>query len=173
MTMMIVTHEMKFAREVSNRVFYMDEAAFMRRGSRADLRSQGRRHVKCHQAAQDPASGDPVLSESIIPGSEQFKNYCTGIMEDTRDRPQYDADIWRDRHAEYLKKYGKDPETYPISLVAEYSKKDDTLTVEYYWGGARFDPMTEGDGISAMIVSRLTKDLKYSYDGKNHISILL
>ena len=72
-----------------------------------------------------------------------------------------------------FKKCGNDSQTYPISLVAEYSKKDDTLTVDYTWGGERFDPMTEGDGISAMIVSRLTKDLKYSYDGKNHISILL
>ena len=33
MTMMIVTHEMKFAREVSNRVFYMDEGIIYEEGT--------------------------------------------------------------------------------------------------------------------------------------------
>ena len=39
MTMAIVTHEMEFARDVSNRVLYMDEGTDLRRGNaRADLR---------------------------------------------------------------------------------------------------------------------------------------
>ena len=33
MTMMIVTHEMKFAQEVSNRVFYMDDGGIYEDGT--------------------------------------------------------------------------------------------------------------------------------------------
>ena len=33
MTMMIVTHEMKFARDVSTRVFYMDEGVIYEEGT--------------------------------------------------------------------------------------------------------------------------------------------
>lgn len=33
MTMLIVTHEMKFARDVSNRIFYMDEGGIYEEGS--------------------------------------------------------------------------------------------------------------------------------------------
>lgn len=37
MTMMIVTHEMGFAREVSDRVFFMDEGIIMEKGTPADI----------------------------------------------------------------------------------------------------------------------------------------
>ena len=37
MTMMIVTHEMKFARDVSSRVFYMDEQGIYEDGSPAEI----------------------------------------------------------------------------------------------------------------------------------------
>lgn len=37
MTMLVVTHEMDFARDVSNRVFYMDEGGIYEQGSPADI----------------------------------------------------------------------------------------------------------------------------------------
>jgi ABC-type methionine transport system ATPase subunit len=37
MTMLIVTHEMKFARDVSNRVFFMDEGVIYEEGSPAQI----------------------------------------------------------------------------------------------------------------------------------------
>ena len=37
MTMVVVTHEMGFAREVSNRVIFMDEGIIMEEGAPADV----------------------------------------------------------------------------------------------------------------------------------------
>lgn len=40
MTMMIVTHEMKFARDVSTRVFYMDEGGIYEEGTPEEIDPQ-------------------------------------------------------------------------------------------------------------------------------------
>ena len=104
---------------------------------------------------------------------EKIGNYCTEIMEDSATSRNLMLTFEGVVMQNIFSKYGSDPETYPIILVAEHSKKDDTLTADYTWGGSRFDPVSEGDGLSAMILSRLTKELKYSYDGKNHISMTL
>jgi len=37
MTMVVVTHEMGFAKEVGNRVFFMDEGRIMEQGSPAEV----------------------------------------------------------------------------------------------------------------------------------------
>lgn len=166
---------MKFAREVSNRVFYMDEGGIYEEGTPGQIfdhpqREKTREFIRQLKTLRLEIPSSQINYYGIV---EQFKNYCTEIMEDTATGRNMMLTFEEIVMQNIFKKCGNDPETYPISLVAEYSKKDDTLTVDYTWGGERFDPMTEGDGISAMIVSRLTKDLKYSYDGKNHISILL
>ena len=63
----------------------------------------------------------------------------------------------------------QDPLVLPILISAEYSEKEKMLSVEYTWNGERFNPIEEGDELSMLILSKLTKNIRYRYDGRNHI----
>lgn len=65
----------------------------------------------------------------------------------------------------------QDPLILPIFMKAEYSEKDKALSVEYTWNGERFDPVREGNDLSARILTSVARDIRYSYDGRNHVHI--
>lgn len=64
-----------------------------------------------------------------------------------------------------------DPEIYPIHLAAEYAEADGSLTVVCKWGGKAYNPIEEGDELSARIVTKLAKDVSYRYDEGNELEI--
>ena len=70
-------------------------------------------------------------------------------------------------------KAGKDSSVFPISIEAEFSEQKGTLTMNFTWGGSEFNPVTDGDDLSSVIMTRLSKDIIYSRDVKNHLQILL
>ncbi len=43
------------------------------------------------------------------------------------------------------------------------------MTITY--GGANYDPFTDGDELSVMIVKKLAAEIKHTYDDKNEIQI--
>lgn len=42
----------------------------------------------------------------------------------------------------------------------------------FTWGGLSYDPVKDGDDLSSTIVRGLAKDIRYSRDEKNHLSVL-
>lgn len=40
-------------------------------------------------------------------------------------------------------------------------------------GGRAYDPVTEGDRLSSLIVTRLSRDIRYERTEKNHLRVLL
>ena len=62
MTMMIVTHEMKFARDVSTRVFYMDEGVIFEEGPPEQIFRQPEKgqDPRLHSQDQDLRFRDPI-----------------------------------------------------------------------------------------------------------------
>ncbi len=72
-----------------------------------------------------------------------------------------------------IRKDGKDPSVFPISIEAEFSNQEGTLSMNFTWGGEAFNPISEGDELSSAIVTRLSREIHYSRDEKNHLQILL
>ena len=62
---------------------------------------------------------------------------------------------------------------YPIRVHAEYSEADEIIDLCINWGGRPFDPLTEGNQMSAAIIRHLTSDLQYSYKDENRLRIKL
>ena len=56
---------------------------------------------------------------------------------------------------------------------AEFSEQEGTLTLDFTWGGRAYDPVTEGDRLSSLIVTRLSRDIRYERTEKNHLRVLL
>ncbi len=45
--------------------------------------------------------------------------------------------------------------------------------MDFTWGGRAYDPVTEGDRLSSLIVTRLSRDIRYERTENNHLRVLL
>lgn len=77
MTMLIVTHEMRFAREVSNRIFFMDEGIIYEEGSPEEIfdapkRDKTRQFVKRLQVYEQTIRKDQSDTRDLFSSLEEF-----------------------------------------------------------------------------------------------------
>ncbi len=173
LTMLIVTHEMKFAHDVSTRVFYMDEGVIFEDGTpeqvfdhprtdrcRAFVHRLKTLHLDIDSKGFDfiGASGDiDRFARRQLLGAQQslkyqqiFEELCvTSILPTLPDGGcslRFDA------------------------LCSEDGSECEAVI---RWEGAEFDPLTEGDELSAALALSRTKSSEHTYaDGVNTVNIV-
>ncbi|MBQ3842380.1 MAG: amino acid ABC transporter ATP-binding protein [Ruminiclostridium sp.] len=171
MTMMIVTHEMKFARDVSNRVFYMDEGGIYEEGTpqqifEAPLKEKTRIFIKrLKQLSLEITSADFDFI-GFISQIEQFgrENMIAPVM--IRNLQLAFEELVKQNIAQFIDYNGKG---MPINTDIEHSDTDSTAKMTITYGGESYDPFSDGDELSAVIVKKLAKDAFHTFDGKNKI----
>lgn len=173
MTMMIVTHEMKFARDVSNRVFFMDEGGIYEEGTPEQIfgaPTKEKTRIFIKRLKQ--------LSEEITSTDFDFIGFIAKIGQFGRDNmvsPKmvnklelaFEELVMQNIRAN-IEKSGKG---LPINIRIEYSETDETAQMEITYGGGKYDPFTDGDELSATMIKKLAADIKTSYTDKNEIVI--
>lgn len=158
-TMMIVTHEMKFARDVSNRVFYMDEGGIYEDGTPDQIfnhpqKDNTRRFIKHLK----------VMHEAVNSKDFDFLGLYTRLNEYVY-KSQIDAKPANRIHQiiEELCQQIILPELSEnplIDLTLEHYEDGDTvLTLRY--NGRPFDPKTTDNQLSYKIVESFSKDICY------------
>ncbi len=161
MTMLIVTHEMKFARDVSNRVFYMDCGGIYEDGSSEQIFNRPEKErtrafilrLKLFSFTIESRDFDFVrlraelesfghaqlmprrLLDSMILCAEEI------VMQGLRNIPGV---------------------SYPCELAAEYSENGE-LKLLLHYGGENADPMDFMDEVSLLIVRARSESLTHSY----------
>ena len=173
MTMMIVTHEMKFARDVSNRVFYMDEGGIYEEGTPEQIfddpiKEKTRTFIKRLK----------TLSLEITSADFDFIGFNTQIEQFGRDN-MVAPGILRDLELAFeeiviqniVGMIDHNGEGFPICIDIEHSETDETAAMKITYGGTNYDPFSDGDELSVMIVKKLAAEIKHSYDDKNIIQI--
>ena len=173
MTMMIVTHEMKFARDVSNRVFFMDEGGIYEEGTPEQIfgaPTKEKTRIFIKRLKQ--------LSEEITSTDFDFIGFIAKIGQFGRDNmvsPKmvnklelaFEELVMQNIRVN-IEKSGKG---LPINIRIEYSETDETAQMEITYGGGKYDPFTDGDELSATMIKKLAADIKTSYTDKNEIVI--
>ena len=172
MTMMIVTHEMKFARDVSNRVFYMDEGGIYEEGTPDQIfgspqREKTRVFIKRLKQL-------PLVIESP---DFDFISYASQLEQFGKQNMLSDKAIRNlSLVFEEAVKQGISERSgvFPIHVMAELSETDDSVSLEAVYGGERFDLMTEGDEVSAAIIKNSTTKVEYGFEnGVNHFQSVI
>lgn len=173
LTMMIVTHEMKFARDVSTRVFYMDEGGIYEDGPPKQIfdnpkRERTRAFVKRLK----------TFEREIEAPTFDFIEVSTGIEEFGRKQLLSQRQInnlqlvFEELCAQTLLHRGK--EVLPLRFSAAVSELDGSCEAAVFYGGPSFDPFTElVDELSIRMVLGLTKEHAWSGDSGNHITLTL
>ncbi len=170
MTMLIVTHEMKFARDVSNRVFYMDEGGIYEDGSPEQifehpLRDNTRRFIKrlktLSLAVQSP-------DFDFIGANSEIENF--GRNNSIPPRTLRNLELSFEEMVVTCLSGRKD--IWPLQAEFEYADAAGEARMTLGYGGASFDPLTEGDDFSTAIIGRIASGTEYSFaGGRNHVDI--
>jgi len=174
MTMMIVTHEMKFARDVSNRVFYMDEGGIYEDGTPEQIfehPEKEKTRIFIKRLKQ--------LSLDIYTSDFDFIGFNSRIEQFGRDN-LIDPKILRNLELAFeevvmqnvIPRTENDDHVLPLNVLIEHSETDDTAKMNISYGGTNYDPLTDGDELSAMLIRKLAAETSHTFDDKNTVSMI-
>ena len=161
-TMLIVTHEMQFARAICSRVFYMDEGGIYEDGPpdqvfdapRRDRTRQFIRRLKVLELNVDGPDFD------FIGAGAEMDRYCQANMIPTRVK-------YRIRLAfeELVQQLLWDIlKTRPLNVTVEYAEAEQAATVTVRYGGERYDPAEGDNALSYKVLKSSVEELTYRFD---------
>ena len=161
LTLMIVTHEMRFAREVANRVFYMDEGGVYEDGTPDEIFNNPKKektirfikHLK--------------VFETIITSKDfDFIGFNTSLEEFGRKNQVGAKAIMRAQAV--FEELGVQiilPELadqFKLSVALEYSQEEETLSMLLKYDGKQFDIRDSDNILSLKLAENASQSIEYS-----------
>ena len=166
MTMMIVTHEMKFAKDVSNRVFYMDEGGIYEEGS--PERIFGHPEKEKTRIFIKRLKQLPLVLESA---DFDFINVMSQLEQFGKENMLSEKTTGNLLHVfeeSVTQGIAGQQGVFPVNVMIEHSEADDSVMLEACYGGAEFDPARDGDVLSAAMIKNASEKTTFTYaDGAN------
>jgi len=172
LTMMVVTHDMKFSKEIANRVFYMDQGVIYEDGTPEQIfenpqRERTRAFVKRLRTLEyHIRSADFDIYELNAKISEFGRNHFLS----SRQVNNIQLVI------EELVLHNLLRQTTDIRVQLGYFEVDHTLELHFVYGGAAFDPYAsdEEDVLSMLLARQLTVKTRHAFDeGVNTLDVTL
>lgn len=161
-TMMIVTHEMSFARAICNRVFFMDEGGIYEDGTPEQIFDAPQkentirfiRKLKVLELLIENSDFD------FIGAGGDIDLYC--LQNDIPPRVKYRIRLaFEELVQQQLLPVLKNT---PIHVVIEYSAEDEQAMVTVSYGGERFDPAAGPNELSYNVLKTSVSELVYKFD---------
>lgn len=173
LTMMIVTHEMKFARDVSTRVFYMDQGVIYEDGTPEEIFEHPRK-----DRTRAFVQRLKVLSLTIASPDYDFIAVTEQLQQfgEKQLMPRRQLDNMR-RAFEEICATNVIPRSagdYEVHVTAEYSEETGKARMRFTWGGAPFNPLEEGDELSVKLLRGYISETEYRYENQeNDLTVTL
>lgn len=161
MTMLIVTHEMKFARSVSNRVFYMDEGSIYEEGSTDQIFSNPQKektkafiyHLQLFNFVIESPDFDFINLRTSL-DTFAYQQIMKGRIQ---NKLMLCVEELVTQGLVLLNK-----EAYPAKIIMEYGE-DNVLNANLTYKGDKYDFTENMDEISSRIIRAQTDELEYLY----------
>ena len=161
-TMMIVTHEMNFAKAISNRVFYMDEGGIYEDGTPEQIfehpqRENTRRFIKKLKVLELNIESKDY---DFLGMAGQIKAYCNKnqIPRKTASRIQ----LVFEETAQMLASMLENPH---VQAVCEYSEATESAEWTVSYAGERLDVTGAGDDLALSVLRGMTERISYQWTG--------
>jgi polar amino acid transport system ATP-binding protein len=170
LTMMVVTHDMKFSREIANRVFYMDQGVIYEDGTPEQVfenprRERTRAFVKRLRTLEyQIQSADFDIYELNAQISAFGRDhFLTGRQVNSTQLMVEELVL-----NSLIKK------TTDIRIQLGYFEVDNKLELHFVYGGEAFDPYAseEEDVLSMLLVRQLTVEVHHTYDAAAGVNTL-
>ena len=171
-TMMIVTHEMNFARAISNRIFYMDEGGIYEDGTPEQIfehpqRENTRRFIKKLKVLELNIESRDY---DFLGMAGQIEGYCNKnqIAPKMANRVQ----LVFEEAMQLLVPLLENPR---VQAVSEYSEATETAEWTVSYCGQRLDVTGEGDDLALSVLKGMTSSMEYQWDEgselQNHLRL--
>ena len=149
-TMMIVTHEMRFAREICNRVFYMDQGGIYEEGTPEEIfdhpqKERTRRFIQQLKVCEIRITPEDFNS---LRCANELNIYLFRNEVPSRLRYRIES-VFEELCLQILKPVLEQPE---ISFVLEYDDAEKKVSVNALYNGAPFDPRESENDIALSIL---------------------
>ena len=159
-TMMIVTHEMNFAKAICNRVFYMDQGGIYEDGSPEQIfdnpeKELTRRFIRKLKILELKIDG----TDFDLPGiSSQIDSYClhNNIALRLKNRIQLIAE---EMIQQILIPVLEDPH---ILFTAEYSEAENKVRMMFLYNGGSFNPAKSQNDLSYKLIKNMATEITYT-----------
>ena len=167
-TMMIVTHEMNFARAICNRVFYLDQGGIYEEGTpeeifddpQKDLTRRFIQKLKVMELIIDSQDYD------FIGAGSEIDQYC--LRNDIPPKVRYRIRLTFEELAQQM--------LFPvlgrtnIMVTVEYSEAKEQAIISASYGGGRFDPAEGENHLSYTLLKGSVQELSYSFNEEAELS---
>ncbi|MCX6269837.1 MAG: amino acid ABC transporter ATP-binding protein [Bacteroidetes bacterium] len=169
MTMVIVTHEMEFARNTASRVFFMEEGMIYEEGSPEQLFDNPARE-------KTRAFINRIRSIRFHLTSNDYDLYAMqGEMETFCEKHMLGRKVSNYVQAVAEEVLGLIPEISGLNLSLSYSEKEGDVIILCESPGEPFNPLEEGvqaDDIGIRLIKGRCKSVDYRYEAGNNILLL-
>lgn len=160
LTMMIVTHEMKFARDVSTRIFYMDQGEIYEDGSPEQIFESPKK-----ERTRQFVHKLKVLDLKIDSPDFDFVGLNTQMEQFGRKHMITQKNIMRMQSVfeelcvqSLLPRLGNQ---FMLRMMIEYSNDDSQIHISVSYSGPSFNPLTADDELPIMIVKGICSEVNY------------
>ena len=159
LTMMIVTHEMKFARDVSNRVFYMDQGEIYEQGTPEEIfdhpkKERTRRFIRHLKVFEETVTSRDFDFIGINTSIEEF-----GRQHQMEQRTILGAQtVFEELGVQTVLPHLADPVNMRIAI--EYSEESGHAQLRISYNGG-FNPLDSIDSLSAVLVENVSVETEY------------
>ena len=160
LTLMIVTHEMRFAREIANRVFYMDEGGVYEDGTPEEIFDNPQREKTIRFIKHLKVFETVITSKDF-----DFIGFNTALEEFGRKNQVTHKTIMRAQAVfEELGVQCLIPKLegeFVLSVAFEYSAEEETLSMSMKYDGVHFDVRNTPNVISLAIAEASAESIDY------------
>ena len=160
LTMMIVTHEMRFAREVANRVFYMDEGGIYEDGTPEQIFEHPQKENTIRFIKRIKSFENEITSKDF-----DFIGFNTSLEEFGRKSQMSQKCIYRIQAVfeeiavqiilpQFL-------DVFRMNVVVEYSQESEIAIIQINYSGECFNPMESDNLLSLKLAENATESMEY------------
>lgn len=161
LTLMIVTHEMRFAREIANRVFYMDDGGVYEDGTPEEIFDNPKKERTIRFIRQLK-----VFEKTITTKSFDFLGFNTELEEFGRKNHISQKSIYRTQAAfEELCMQNVLPkleDEFCLKVEIEYSSDDEAVNMQIKYTGEIFNPLESDNELSLKLLEGITESIAHN-----------
>lgn len=162
MTMMIVTHEMKFARDVSTRVFYMDEGVIYEEGAPEQIferpqKERTRQFIRRLKVFEETISSHNF---DFIGTTNRIDEYALKHMIPDKVAHRLQVVFEELCVQTLLKQLPSEPEMH-VSI--EYAEETGAAEMRVKYNGDAFDPVKSGEKLSMALARHASDSIRYRH----------
>jgi len=175
LTMIIVTHEMKFAQDVSNRIFYIDEGIIYEEGTPNQIffnpqKTKTKQFIKKLRILEKHIISHQSFDLIECINSIENFGHKHFISDKTIKNTQL---IFEELCLQILLPHFKNS-GFNIDFTAEYSEENQTITLHFSYTGNEFNPFDNlVDELSLRLLNGIIKEIKFDFDNKQAMSNIL